>query len=315
MNFTTLAGAGRLLVAPSSGEIAILRTVLYADVFNYPLTAPEIHRYLIGESLALEEAQFILGSSPWLAQIISHVGDFYVVAGREDLIVLRQAHALSAEKLWQVARQYGRLLAALPFVRMVAVTGALAMDNAKPDDDVDYLIVTVPGRVWLVRALAILIVRLARLGGVNLCPNYLLSETSLLQEQRDLFIAHELAQMIPLTGHDLYWQMRSINGWAAGFLPNADSMPRPERDAAPRGPARLGQRWLESLLAGRVGNLLENWERRRKLQKFRPQLRRPATEAVLDETRIKGHFNDYGRLTRQAYEQRCAAYKIDGWAQ
>ncbi len=315
MSLTTQAGVGHFLTAPSPGEIAILRAVLYADVFDYPLTAPEIHRYLISEALTLKEVQTTLDSSWWLSEYVSSVNSFYMVTGRGHLAAVRQAHATSMARLWRSARWYGRLLATLPFVRMVAVTGALAMDNVEADDDVDYLIVTAPGRVWLTRALAIVLVRLARLFGVNLCPNYLLSETSLQQEGHDLFIAHEIAQMIPLTGHHVYWQIRSRNGWTADFLPNADSMPRPEYDTAPRGLSRLGQHWLEWLLAGRAGNMLENWERRRKLQKFQSQLRRPDTEAVLDEARIKGHFNDYGRLTLQAYEQRCATHRINGWTE
>ena len=34
--------------SPSSLGSAILRTVAYADLFDYPLTVPEVHRYLAG---------------------------------------------------------------------------------------------------------------------------------------------------------------------------------------------------------------------------------------------------------------------------
>ncbi len=244
-----------------------------------------------------------------------------MMTDRENLAALRQARAAPAARLWQDARKYGNLIAHLPFVRMVAVTGALAMDNVEADDDIDYLIVTAPGRVWLARALTILVVRLARLAGVNLCPNYLLAETSLQLDERNLFVAHELAQMTPLAGHAVYWQMRAANGWAAGYLPNAISAPvasdcgakqsnrsnRLEPDAGPRGP---GRRWLEWLLAGRLGDAVENWERRRKLERFQAQLRLPRSAAVLDEAHVKGHFDDYGRRTLESYERRCAEHCI-----
>jgi hypothetical protein len=321
MSLPTFVGADRRLAAPSSGEAAILRTVLYADVFNYPLTASEIHRYLIGEALSLDAVQAMLSSSPWLADRLMRASGFYMAADRENLAALRKARSAPAARLWQAARRYGRLIAHLPFVRMVAVTGALAMDNVEADGDVDYLIVTAPGRVWLARALTILVVRLARLAGVNLCPNYLLAETSLQLDERDLFVAHELAQMAPLAGHAVYWQMRAVNGWAADYLPNAVSAPvasdcdakrsnrsnRLEPDAAPRGP---GRRWLEWPLAGRLGDALEGWERRRKLEKFQAQLRQPGSAAVLDESHVKGHFDDYGGLTLENYERRCAEYFI-----
>ena len=58
-------------------------------------------------------------------------------------------------KMSAQAVRYGLTIARLPFVRMVAVPGALTMDNVEPGDDVDYLIVTAPDRLWLCRAVVI----------------------------------------------------------------------------------------------------------------------------------------------------------------
>lgn len=299
--------------APLASEAAILRTVLYADVFDYPLTLSEIHRYLVGERLPLERVQEALDTSPWLAERVARVNGYYTAAGREVVAGRRGERGAGAARLWRSARWYGRLVAHLPFVRMVAVTGALAMDNVTPDDDIDLLIITQPGRVWLARAFVIVVVRWARLFGVSLCPNYLLADTALRQDRRDLFMAHELAQMVPLAGLALYWRMRRANGWAAELLPNADLPPRVERDRAPRGAGLLAQRALEQLLRGGVGDWLERWERERKLVKFGDQLRQPGSAAVLDAQRVKGHFHDYGGVTLREYQRRCAEYFVNGW--
>jgi predicted nucleotidyltransferase len=56
----------------------------------------------------------------------------------------------------------------LPFVRMVAVTGALAKDNVGQRVDIDLLIVAAPGRIWVCRRFLILAVRVARLLGDEL---------------------------------------------------------------------------------------------------------------------------------------------------
>lgn len=291
-------------------EAAILRAVIYADVFDYALTFAELHRYLIAERTTEPELRALLATSPWLAERMRSVDGWYVLPGREALIETRLRRALAAERGWKTARHYAAILAHLPFVRCVAVTGALAMNNVEAEADVDYLIVTTAGRVWLARALAILVVRLARLTQVQLCPNYILALTALQQSRRDLFVAHELAQMAPLAGHDLYWQMRAVNEWATDFLPNAATWPRPEPDLAPQGLGRLIQRLAEWLLSGRLADGLEEWEQRRKTARFRSQLTQSGSAARLDGDRVQGHFNDYGHKALAAYEERCKRYGV-----
>ncbi len=201
-------------------------------------------------------------------------------------------------------------MAHLPFVRLVAVTGALAVDNSDIGDDIDYLIVSVPGRVWLVRAGCIAIVRIARIFGVHLCPNYLLSERVLDQPKQDLFTAHELVQMVPLAGEKIFTTIRKTNAWSAQFLPNASVDYKMESDATPRGLGRLVQHVGEWLLAGRLGNRIERWERERKLLRFEEAARKPGSAALLDAERIKGHFDDYGAPALQRFRQQLKSLGV-----
>src|SRR5690606_6133029 len=120
------------------------------------------------------------------------------------------------------ARRYGGLIARLPFVRMVAVTGSLAVDNADEDDDLDFLIVTAPGRVWLTRAMVMAVGRLASLRGITLCPNDLSAETALELPDRDFYTARELLQMRLIAGTATYIRMLETNAWWRDFLPNAE---------------------------------------------------------------------------------------------
>ena len=200
------------------------------------------------------------------------------------------------------------MLGALPFVRMVAVTGALAVDNAPAGDDIDFLIVTTPGRVWLARALAVLMVRLARLGRVGLCPNYVLADTALAQKRRDLYVAHDLVQMVPLVGLGVYADLRAVNRWTAEHIPQAAHPLQAELDQAPRGWVRRLQRGLEWLLGGRLGDALETWERRRKLAQFAPATRQAHAAAELDAERVKGHFDDHGHPILQRFEAQVRAH-------
>ncbi|MBZ0292025.1 MAG: hypothetical protein K8L99_05590 [Anaerolineae bacterium] len=285
---------------------AIMRTVLYADVFDFPLTPPEIHHYLIHDTpTSLEQVQAALADSPELRRKLIECEGYIACTGREAIVQQRIERQQAAAHLWPLAVYYGRLLAHMPFVRMVAITGALAVNNVSgQDDDLDYLLVTAPDRVWIARAFAIILVRLAQRRGVTLCPNYVLAESALLQKRKDLFIAHEIVQMVPVFGSNLYQQFREANDWTQEHLPNATARFHHEPEYQPARPWHFFKRMAEWLLGGRLGHRLENWEYRRKLRRFAPQMRTPGSAAELDQNHVKGHFNDYGHPVLSGYYDR-----------
>ncbi len=284
---------------PTTLERAILGALVYADLFDYPLTLTEIHRYLIAVPASLPEVRAAVARSAWLADRIVERRGLWTLRGREHLRELRLQRAAAAARLWPHALRYGRILAALPYVRMGAVTGALAMDNVEEGDDIDYLIVTAPGRLWLCRAIVVGLVRWAARHGVTLCPNYFLSERALALEDRNLFTAHELAQMIPLFGGPIYQRMRAQNVWTTRFLPNADGPPW-SVEVTP-----AGGRWIRASLEaiGRAppGAWLEAWEMRRKIRKFSA---REGGEVRFDPDHCQGHFDGHGQRTMAAFAER-----------
>jgi hypothetical protein len=192
-----------------------LRALAYSDLFDYPLTLDELARYQIETNFSAGIIQEELTGSPALQAAVSRSEDgLYCLRGREEVFNIRRARESPSERVWQRARRYGAIMSRLPFVRMVAVTGALAVDNIAARPDIDLLVVTVAGRVWIARRVIVLLVRLARLFGDDLCPNYVISESKLSLDQRDLFTAHELAQMVPLSGQRVYRAMLRQNDWA-----------------------------------------------------------------------------------------------------
>ncbi|MDX2138126.1 MAG: hypothetical protein SF123_08520 [Chloroflexota bacterium] len=296
----------------NSLEDAILRTILYADVFNFPLTLPEIHHFLIATTPAsLRAVEETMMRSERLQRVLVCVNGYFMRVGREALAETRQARETASQSLWGNAITWGRWLGRLPFVRMVALTGSLAVHNAVDDDDIDYIIVTAEGRVWLTRALAIVVVRLARLRGVLLCPNYVLAESALKQTRHDIFMAHEIAQMIPVYGHNVYAAMRQANEWVADQLPNAKSAFYPIAEGNENRVWLGAKSGAEMLLAGRVGNALESWERERKLRRFAPSLETRDNDARLDAQHVKGHFNDRGNPALSRYLEYLRAFELD----
>lgn len=282
----------------SSLEAAILRTVVYSDLFDFPLTPEEVWRRLPAPARR-DEVEAVLATDAPMG-LLEFYAPYVTLSARGHIIELRERRRRSSDALRATATHYGRLIARLPFVRMVAITGSLAADNAEDGDDLDYLIVTAPGRVWFARALTMLVVRFAALRGLMLCPNYLLDENVLALPDRDLYTARELRQMRPVGGHDVYARMLAANAWWHDYLPNAE-----EPVIEPRVPRRsLLRRAIEALLSLPPFDRLEAWLLARKGAKLR---RDAGPEAVFDATMCKGHFEGWRERTHRQVEQRVAA--------
>lgn len=292
-------------------EQAIVNTVAYVDAFDYPLTTAEIHRYLIRLPMSPEHISEILRCSNLVPRRLRRWGDYYMLPGRERIMHTRRQRQMVAERIWPEAVRYGRLISRMPFVRMVAVTGSLAVNNVGPHEDIDYLIVTANDRLWLCRAFVILIVRWAARRGLEICPNYFLTERALELPTQNLYTAHELTQMVPLSGLPIYNTLRRLNAWTQEYLPNARGAPALSfpADSAMRRPAgRPLGRLIELLLSSRLGRRLDQWEMERKIRRFRREYGDWGgwEESEFSPDCCKGHFNLHQRATLQAWEQLVA---------
>lgn len=265
----------------------LVLTLLYSKLFNYPLIAGEIHRYFFMKECGRDEVATFLDHALTMG-LVNRVEDAYVLPGAEALVLERFERAVTSMKLWAEARRYAALLEALPFVRMVAVTGSLAMNNVKPDDDIDFFIVTATGRLWLTRGLVAAIAKISTLRGTLLCPNFLLTEDNLTFVRQDLFVAHELAQMRPLFGYDSYLAVWRANPWVESLLPNA--LPFAPSCVTQRPFVQVFKALAERLLSGTLGAIVERWEYQRKSARLQ---RRAATEAgnvAFTPNECRGYF-------------------------
>jgi hypothetical protein len=261
-------------------EQAALRAVAYADVFDYPLQEAEVHRYLHGVAATREATVTALARCSGRDKTLCCREGFYTLPGREGLLDIRRRRAACARRLWPAAVHYGHLIAGLPFVRMVAVTGSLVWDNVEDQaydvehpPDIDYLIVTDPDRLWLCRWLVAALSRVARLDGVLLCPNYMVSTRALLLAEPNLYGAYELARMTPIAGLGMYRRLRRANRWADAYLPNAHEPPRPPQPEGNGRPGRARGPWMrmarlgETVLGSALGTVLEQYEMRYRIRK------------------------------------------------
>jgi hypothetical protein len=268
---------------------SVFHTLAYADVFDYPLTAPEVYRYLTSTKGTFEEVTQALSDK----SLFSQSGEYFTLRGREAIVETRKRRAGVAARLWIKSIRYGRMIASLPFVQMIAVTGSLSMNNTDEGKDVDYMIVTAPGHLWTCRALVLLIARIAKLEGIHLCPNYLVTTNALELKERSLYVAHELTQMIPLYGMEIYNEIRHRNGWIDDYLPHASGVPDLPQGAKLVTRRSAIQRILEIIFSLPLGHWLERWEMNRKIERLTRE-QSQSFESYFSADVCKGHIDRHG---------------------
>lgn len=277
---------------------AILETLAYSDIFDYPLRLEEIHRYLPMRA-SQEEVRDAL--PVLLNKQVGTKDDYCFLAGRDDIVGIRIQREEHSRRLFTIAIKYGRILGSLPFIRMVGLTGSLAVLNSSKDADFDYMLVTVPGRLWTARAFTLLFNRLVRGFGHTVCPNLIVAETAIEWTQHDLYSARELCQLIPITGLDVYRHLLTANRWAQEFLPNGFTESDPLSDW--RSTNQTIQSVLEAPLRSRFGGRFERWEMDRKIARFSKQ------DGFGEETRFsteicQGNFHHHRTWTEKALTER-----------
>lgn len=287
----------------------VLKPILYADIFDYPLTFEEIYKFLEFEATS-EEVRGLLTEAVERGEI-TLADEFYSLVDRPHLATKRRERWLVSQLLWLKAVHYGRWIASLPFVRLVAVTGSLAVDNPRDGvDDIDYLIVTAPGRLWLCRALIIILVRYSRHRGANLCPNYILTEKALYFEENNLFTAREMVQMIPLYGRDSYLKMRQSNDWITHFLPQGTGLNLDRLNDRLSSIQSGLKRVSEFVLSGFLGHSLEKVLQKIQITKHTNRARKYGAldKVVFTPDMCKGHYDGHNQKTMKAYQQRVQAW-------
>lgn len=244
---------GRSVLPPV--EAAIVATVAYTAQFSYPLSRSEIAQRLVWRPAAV--AQKVASNPPTAAQLDQALSqlvargslvkraEWYCLPGFEQTIALRRQRAK-----WAAAKrpQLAMFLSGarrIPWVVGVAVTGAQAMANpSAADDDLDFLIVTKPRRLWLSRLLLTLFAwqqgRRRSWHGEekdSWCLNMWLDTEHLAvpEERQSMYTAYEvlqakwvLARQLPVEA--LFKQKNSwVQQWIPSFKIPQKSRPMPVR--------------------------------------------------------------------------------------
>lgn len=200
-------------------EVEVLRTLLYYHIFRFPLNREEI-RHLVPHPVADTEEMAAILSRLEKRGLVERDRDLYHLGDPEAARIRRESEA-RARAVMPRARRRSSFIARMPYVRAVAISGTLSKGVMKAEDDLDFMVFTEPGRVWICRAMMMAYKKLFLLNSHrSFCVNYLLAMDSLEIPERDLFTASEVAWLLPTVNSNLYTEFIAANRWIRDFFPN-----------------------------------------------------------------------------------------------
>jgi predicted nucleotidyltransferase len=196
-------------------------SIIYHNLFDYALSLGDLIRWRANDGINNIDSD---------TQIFHKNGHFFL-EGKESLIYQRLLRKRISAKKLEIAKKAAKVISFLPSIKMVGVTGSLAMENSTEESDIDLMIVTSEKNLWTSRFLVYFLLRLV---GFNLrkpfekaekdklCLNIWLDEGNLVWRERNLYTAHEIAQIVILINKDnTYERLLSKNRWILNFWPNS----------------------------------------------------------------------------------------------
>ena len=223
-------------------ELSILSTLMYYDIFDYPLTEIELTKWLYMPeahgAVDLVQVRDVLYKTDRLKPYIETKNGFWFLHGRSTLVKQRAARYRVAQYKYRKSLHIMKYFRFLPFLRAVWITNTLSYNNTRDESDIDFFIVTKPGKIWLSRFLFVGALKMLGMrpgqfqtNKNKMCLNFFISSSQLglpsmtLRNKADEIVDVHLASlsglMVPLYDpENLLEKFHATNDWMRAFFGN-----------------------------------------------------------------------------------------------
>ncbi|HCW31894.1 MAG: hypothetical protein UT55_C0021G0004 [Candidatus Peregrinibacteria bacterium GW2011_GWE2_39_6] len=284
---------------------AVLKTLAYFNLFQYPLTIEEIENYLLVHVSNYTKIRSILNSNK---NVVKN-NLFYQLKNAKNYAITRQDRAKIAQKMWGRIHRYQWIFNLIPYLRLVAVCNNLAYNNPTAKSDIDLLIITKSGRLFTARLLLTFWLHIlgVRRHGKKItgrfCLSFFITEnqlnlSSIRIQGQDIYLAYWLRTLQPISGSiNVYEQFLKANSkWLKEFF----AQPLLEQKIYFRSAPplliylkNLGEKIFDSKGGQWLENRLATWQLKRANQKKqRLKIPEKSTAIILSRDILKFHNND-----------------------
>jgi len=301
---------------------AILRTLAYFDLSNYPLTATEINQWLYQlEAPKYHELLSVLQEMVSQNQLEEKFGFFYL-PNREVVVEERRRSLVISELKLKKARRAVKFISHIPFLRAIFVCNTVAAGSALEESDIDFFIIAQAGRIWLVRFFTNLILRFFGLRTYGekqrdkICLSFFVDTNNLnlskLQAvEDDIHFAYWSFQMLPIYDPGNYWKkFLSANYWIKKYIPNFSNNAVYSKIVNAGPISKIWKKIWEVMWFGAYGDLLEKQAREWQILKMKLSIKDKTAikdnGVVFNEGVIKLHEHDSRSKIKNAWQDKTA---------
>lgn len=305
-------------------QIAIQKTLAWFDIFDYPLTAEELHTYLWEYKVDTSYAQFLIDLETCVERsVCEEQFGYYFLPGRGRIVEERRKRFLFVEDKMRIAKRAVKKISNIPFVRAVFVCNTTAFGWPKKDSDIDTFIVVKQGRLWLARMLVTFALSLYGLRrnkkhvANKICLSFYVTDAHLdlkdvFLPDTDIYFMYWLAQLIPLYDPDnLYEDIMKLHTTLDTHIPQ-----RSKRFVVRSGRGvdtekkkfnikHFGEHAWESGYGAMLEKQARSFQKAKMSRNIDSVQNADDSRVVVTDNMLKFHENDRRALYRQMWEKRC----------
>lgn len=306
--------------ATNHNQNSILKTLIYFDIFNTPLTREEIWRWLWEENNP--DYFSLIKNLDLLVQnkTIQSKNGYYFLTGKKNNIDLRQSAVPLVEEKMKIAVKATKKIRYIPFVEAVFACNTVAGAGVKKESDIDVFIIIKKDRIWISRLLTTLVLGFFRLRrnknhiANKICLSFYVTTDALdlskiKIEGTDIYLVYWLDNLIPIYDpKNMSSELRQVNSWLNKYIPNAktvyDTLDRWKVDDT--GFTKLIKSFLEIAWQGKYGDMIE--AQAKGIQKTKMKMNymsnqdKADTGVIISDSMLKFHENDRREMYRKKWE-------------
>ncbi len=216
-------------------ENTIIKTIVFFDIFNYPLTLFEIWKFCNIKCKLLDIKKCLKDNT--LKNIEENIG-FYHLAGKKELIQKKNTRYNSTSKKIKKAIWIAKLFKFIPWIKMIAIAGFKGPHNLEYNGDIDFFVITKRKKIWTTRFFCVGFIKMLNLRPkINnkknkICLSFYVAENNLNLEKLmlkkknsdktyDIDFVYWLSGFVPIYNiGQTYEKFSKKNNWIKKYLPN-----------------------------------------------------------------------------------------------